>query len=54
MDETKKLIEGALALLSTLSVSGEAVDIMAAAKNKLRRACVLAGEEQKPEEGNDG
>ncbi len=38
MENVKKLIIDALALLSTLSVSGDAVDVMAAAKNKLRRA----------------
>lgn len=54
MDEMKKLIEGALTLLSTLSVSGDAVDVMAAAKNKLRRAYALAEEDQKPEGENDG
>ena len=38
MDETKKLIDEAIMILSTLSVNGDAVDVMAAAKSKLRKA----------------
>lgn len=38
MEETKKLIDEAIMILSTLSVNGDAVEVMAAAKTKLRRA----------------
>lgn len=38
MEDTKKLIDEALVLLSTLSVNGDAVEVMAAAKSKLRKA----------------
>lgn len=38
MEETKKLIDEAIMILSTLSVNGDAVDVMAAAKSKLRKA----------------
>ena len=38
MNEIYKLTEEALSMLSCLSVSGDAVDLMAAAKHKLRRA----------------
>ena len=41
MEETKKLIDEAIMILSTLSVNGDAVDMMAAAKSKLRKASVL-------------
>lgn len=47
MEETKKLIEDAITMLSALSVNGDAVDVMAAAKNKLRRAISNLGQETK-------
>lgn len=47
MDEIKKEINEALAMLATIRLSGDAVDMMAAAKAKLRKAITLAG----PKEG---
>lgn len=38
MNNVKAEIQGAIAILSTLSVSGDAVDVMAAARAKLKRA----------------
>lgn len=38
MSEIKKNVDEALALLSTLSVSGDAVDVMAIARAKLKAA----------------
>lgn len=38
MNNVKSEIEVAIAMLSTLSVSGDAVDVMAAARAKLKRA----------------
>jgi len=45
MEETKKLIDDAIAILSTLSVNGDAVEVMAAAKSKLRKASANLKEE---------
>ena len=41
MEDVKKLIDEAIMILSALSVSGDAVDMMAAAKSKLRKASGL-------------
>lgn len=49
MSDIKKEISMTLAMLSTLSVSGDAVDVMAAARSKLK--WVLA---QLKQEGGDG
>lgn len=38
MNDVKAEVESALAILSTLSVSGDAVDVMAAVRAKLKRA----------------
>ncbi len=51
MEELKKEIQGAYELLSAMRVSGDAVDVMAAARCKLRRAWELAGGK---EEGHGG
>lgn len=37
MNETMKKLDEAFQLLSAISVSGDAVDVMAAARNKLRQ-----------------
>ena len=37
MNETMKKLDEAFQLLSTISVAGDAVDVMAAARNKLRQ-----------------
>lgn len=42
MSDLQKELNGALRLISTLSVSGDAVDIVAAAKQKIRRALELS------------
>lgn len=49
MSDIEKAISMTLAMLSTLSVSGDAVDVMAAARAKLK--WVLA---QLKQEGGDG
>ena len=44
MDEIKKELKEAVVLLGTILVSGDAVDVMAAAKSKVRRAAKLLDE----------
>ena len=48
MEQAKKEVTDALAILSTLAVSGDVVDIMAAVRAKLKRAISLM------EENKDG
>lgn len=48
MNEVQKNINEAFACISAISVSGDHVEVMAAAKDALRRAYKLA--EDKPEE----
>lgn len=52
MSDIKKEVSEALAILSTLSVSGDAVDIMAAVRQKLKRALKMLNEAEK--EDTDG
>lgn len=52
MSDIKKEVSEALAILSTLSVSGDAVDIMAAVRQKLKRALKMLDESKK--EDTDG
>ena len=47
MNENVKELKTTLAILSTLSVSGDAVDMMAAAKQKIRK--VIADMEKQTE-----
>lgn len=54
MKELQKELKGALRLISALSVSGDAVDIVAAAKQKIRRALELSEPAPDGEEGQDG
>lgn len=49
-DNMKQELQTALAILSRLNVSGDAVDLMAAAKNKIRN--VMAAMEQPVEVEN--
>lgn len=42
-EDIKKELNDALAMLSVIALSGDALDVMAAAKNKIRRAVVLLG-----------
>lgn len=51
MSDLQKELNGALRLISTLSVSGDAVDIVAAAKQKIRRALELSEPAPDEEEG---
>lgn len=44
MNEIKTELNDALALLSRLSVSGDAVDLMAAVRAKLKRALKMVGQ----------
>ena len=44
MEEIKKELNEAVVLLGTILVSGDAVDVMAAAKAKVRRAAKLLDE----------
>mgnify|MGYP006971974885 CR=1 FL=1 len=48
MEQAKKEVTDALAILSTLAVSGDVVDVMAAVRTKLKRAISLM------EENKDG
>lgn len=48
MEQVKKEVTDALAILSTLAVSGDVVDVMAAVRAKLKRAISLM------EENKDG
>ena len=48
MEQVKKEVTDALAILSTLAVSGDVVDVMAAVRAKLKRAISLI------EENKDG
>lgn len=54
MKELINELDAALAILSTLSVSGDAVDMMAAAKTKLRRAKRELEKKSKEEVTPDG
>lgn len=40
-DDVRKELDDALRMLSMIALSGDALDVMAAAKNKIRRAVVL-------------
>ena len=52
MDDVKKLINDALRMLSVIPVSGDNVDVMCAAKTKLRAA--YAALSKKEEVSKDG
>lgn len=54
MNELQKELDGALLILSAIPVSGDAVDFMAAAKQKIRRAVVLSKPGPEKEEKRDG
>ena len=45
MDEIKKELSDALVMLGMIVLSGDAVDIMAAAKNKIRQSLTLLEKE---------
>lgn len=45
MDEIKKELEDALKMLGMISLNGDAVDVMAVAKSKIRRSIALLREE---------
>lgn len=51
MNEVKKDVQEALAILSTLSVSGDVIDIMAAVRQKLKRAIKAMDDAEKGDEG---
>jgi len=51
--ELVKELDGALAILSSLSASGGAVDLMAAAKAKIRRAIAEVPGSDSEKEGGD-
>ena len=46
MDEIKKELNDALAMLGMISLNGDAVDVMAVAKNKIRRSISLLSKEE--------
>lgn len=50
-ENIKKELDGALELLGTILLSGDAVDVMAAAKQKIRRAAAML---EKKEVKTDG
>lgn len=54
MDEIKMELESVFKMISGLTVSGDNVDIVAAARSKLRKVYAMIGElpttEEKPEE----
>lgn len=54
MTDAQKELDGALRILSAIPVSGDSVDFMAAAKQRLRRAFELCGPEAREGGGQDG
>ena len=46
MEQAKKEVTEALAILSTLAVSGDVVDVMAAVRAMLKRAITLMDKEE--------
>ena len=54
MNEIQKYIEEAFKMLSAITVSGDNVDMMALAKEQLRKAYKLAGEITAEEAADDG
>lgn len=50
MDDIKKELNDALAMLGMITLSGDAVDVMAAAKSKIRRVVAALDKEV----SNDG
>lgn len=51
--ENAKELKTALAILSQLHVSGDAVDMMAAAKNKIRNVIAELEKPEKPDKGGE-
>ena len=50
MDDIKKELTDALVMLGRIALAGDALDVMAAAKHKVRRAiAILEQEEVKPD-----
>lgn len=50
MDDAKKELNDALTMLSRIALAGDALDVMAAAKHKVRRAIsMLEQKEAKPD-----
>ena len=47
MDDTKKELNDALQMLGMITLSGDAVDVMAAAKSKIRRVAATLDKEVK-------
>lgn len=45
-DDVRKELDDALRMLSMIALSGDALDVMAAAKNKIRRALALLESEE--------
>lgn len=54
MEDTLKELDLALRLISTLNVSGDAVDYVAVAKNSIRKACADIAKMMEPAEQSDG
>lgn len=52
--EVKKLLDEAFRLISSVPVTGDNVDIMAAARNKLRAVYRALDEDKKDEVKDDG
>lgn len=52
MDKVSKHLDEAFRLISGLSVSGDAVDVIFMVKEELRAAYKLLNEEDKPDENN--
>ena len=54
MNDIQNRINEAYKLISTINVSGDAVDVMAAARIHLKEAFELAADKEKEEVVNDG
>lgn len=54
MNETMKKLDEAFQLLSTISVAGDAVDVMAAARSKLRKVYNDLAELNKEKQEGEG
>lgn len=54
MTDLQKELEGAMRILSVIPVSGDGVDFMAAAKQRLRRALELSGSDLQEGGRQDG
>ena len=51
MNEIKEELDGALKMLGMIMLSGEAVDVMAAAKNKIRKAMSMMDAKEAKKDG---